>query len=252
MLRGLTAIAIAWGIAAAPAQAVTVPLAVERGERVQVATSTPAQLAAGNQRLGQLPGSQVQVAEARGGKLQLGQWQAQSLNVRPTGQQGRVWIDGRWYRGNLRLVRRGGSITAINRVGLESYLYSVIAAEMPAVWPMAALKAQAVAARSYVLAHMREGEAPFATNQDFQVYEGLDSEYSSGRRAVRATRGIVLMRGGQIAKTLYAAEQELAENRWGRGMGQKEAKQLAKRGWSWQQVLGEFYPQAKLATLGQP
>ena len=134
-------------------------------------------------------------------------------------------------------------------MGLEAYLYSVVAAEMPAVWSMGALKAQAVAARSYVLAHVREGNAPFETDQSFQVYEGLDSEYSTGRRAVRETRGIVLTRNGQIAKTLYAAERELAENRWGRGMGQEEAKQLAQRGWSWQQILAEFYPQAKLANL---
>ena len=57
------------------------------------------------------------------------------------------------------------------------------------------------------------------------------------------------MRGGEIAKTLYAARRELAESRWERGMGQKEAKQLAKRGWSWRQILGEFYPKAKLASL---
>jgi len=54
-----------------------------------------------------------------------------------------------------------------------------------------------------------------------------------------------------MAKTLYAAERRIAESRWGCGMGQEQAMQLAERGWNYRQILAEFYPQAKLASLGE-
>jgi len=237
-------------VGAAPARALQVNLRIASDRQVKLASSTQGVVmdAAGRE-LARIPARQAVTAQAIDDRVAMRDWRARSLRLVPTGE-GEVWVGGRWYRGSARLRTRGRGITVINQVRLEPYLYSVVAAEVPAVWPMEALKAQAVAARSYVLAHMREGDAPFKTNQDFQVYEGLDSEYSSSRRAVQATRGIVLVRGGETAKTLYAARRELAESRWGRGMGQKEAKQLAKRGWSWRQILGEFYPKAKLASLG--
>ena len=57
-------------------------------------------------------------------------------------------VDGLRYRGRLKIYNHGGSLDVVNVVGMQGYLYSVVPREMPADWPMQALKAQAVAARS--------------------------------------------------------------------------------------------------------
>jgi stage II sporulation protein D len=66
---------------------------------------------------------------------------------------GVVW-NGRPYRGTLRLSARAGSVRVVNVLDLESYLRGVVPAEMQASWPAEALKAQAVAARTYTLHHL--------------------------------------------------------------------------------------------------
>src|SRR5699024_2334884 len=65
---------------------------------------------------------------------------------------------GRSYHGDLQVVASEGKVLLINRLGLEEYLKGVIPAEMHADWHPEALKAQAVAARSYVLHQLDPGE----------------------------------------------------------------------------------------------
>jgi len=80
-------------------------------------------------------------------------WQIPSpLWIEPT-EGGAVFISDRWYRGKLLLVAQGDNLLAINYVDLEQYLTSVVGSEMSAAAPTEALKAQAVAARSYALVH---------------------------------------------------------------------------------------------------
>ncbi len=99
-----------------------------------------------------------------------------------------------------------GGITAVNYVPLESYLYSVVGAEMPASWSTEALKSQAVAARSYALYH-RQNDANSAFDlgdtTKWQVYAGLEKEAPSTRAAVDATRGQVLTYRGQIINSVF-------------------------------------------------
>jgi stage II sporulation protein D len=113
--------------------------------------------------------------------------------------------DGR-YRGALVLGRSAANVLAIDDVDLEQYLYGVVPSEMPASWPAAALRAQAVAARSYALRSRRPAQ-PFDVFADTrsQQYGGVGAEQASTTAAVRATRALAVMTGTEIAQTLFHA-----------------------------------------------
>ena len=68
-------------------------------------------------------------------------------------------LDGRPYRGKLEIAAVGGYLRVVNYVGLESYIAGVVADEMPSTWPIEALKAQAVAARTFALEEHPQGQA---------------------------------------------------------------------------------------------
>lgn len=139
-------------------------------------------------------------------------------------------INGRAYRGALLITanevnsRRGrsiGSFNAINIVDLEDYLLSVLPSEMPASWPLEALKAQAIAARSYVMANLgkyeSEGYDVRATIAD-QVYRGVDWEKESASRAVYETAGIILKHRGTVVPAFFhssgGGHTELSQHVW--------------------------------------
>jgi SpoIID/LytB domain protein len=108
------------------------------------------------------------------------------------------------YRGSLQLLRGGGAVTVVNVVPLDSYVQGVVPGEMPSSWAPEALKAQAVAARSYALATIKPG-ASFDLYPDTrsQVYRGVTGEEPSTNAAVRSTAGEVVTYGGQVAMTYY-------------------------------------------------
>ncbi len=113
-------------------------------------------------------------------------------------------LDGKGYRGRLELATQGGFLRVVNVVGLESYLQGVVPGEVPSAWPAEALKAQAVAARSYALANLVKGKA-FDLYADVrsQVYGGVASEKPTTNRAVAETAGEVVLYAGKVATTLY-------------------------------------------------
>lgn len=113
-------------------------------------------------------------------------------------------LDGKPYRGELQVVSSGKALTAIDFVGLEQYLWSVVPGEMPGDWPPEALKAQAVAARSYALASLLKGRS-FDLYADVrsQVYLGVPGEDTRTTAAVKATAGRALFYGGKPAITLF-------------------------------------------------
>src|SRR5207244_2210194 len=112
-------------------------------------------------------------------------------------------LDGRAYRGKLQVVVQASFLRVVNVVQVESYLDGVVAGEMPHTWPLEALKAQSVAARSYALANLVKGK-PFDLypDQRSQVYGGLAAEKPETSQAVRATAGQVVLYGGRVASTL--------------------------------------------------
>jgi len=112
----------------------------------------------------------------------------------------------RRYRGNLTLRLQDGRLLLINELPLEEYLYGVVPREMPAHWAMEALKAQAVAARSYAWYMLKYGRGEFydlLCTQASQVYGGLDAEDPRTTAAVDGTRGLVLMEGGRVIPAYF-------------------------------------------------
>jgi stage II sporulation protein D len=108
------------------------------------------------------------------------------------------------YRGKLGVSSDGKLVQVIDTVGLESYLKGVVPAEMPSSWLPEALKAQAVAARSYALANVTTGR-PFDLYGDTrsQVYGGVKVENAATSAAVDATKGQVVLYKGKVANTLF-------------------------------------------------
>jgi stage II sporulation protein D len=105
------------------------------------------------------------------------------------------------YRGNFDFRLDGKGITVINYLPIEEYLYSVVPSEMYSYWPIEALKAQAVVARTYALysagQYLAQGFDILATTQN-QVYNGYDQETAATNKAVDETRGQVLTYKGQL------------------------------------------------------
>ena len=124
--------------------------------------------------------------------------------ARPAGDGADFQLQQRGYRGRLQLLVGGSAVRAINHVPLEAYLPSVVGSEMPASWPQAALRAQAVAARTYAL-RQRKPAAPFdvSATVSSQVYKGVDAETPSTREAVASTRGQVLLYGSSLANAVF-------------------------------------------------
>ena len=105
------------------------------------------------------------------------------------------------YRGALETVpteSRAGSLNVVNALNVNQYVKGVIPNESPASWPMAALKAQAVAARSYGLSVQVGGNGfDLYDNTSSQVYKGLESETARSNEAAEDTKGQVVDVPGQ-------------------------------------------------------
>ena len=95
-------------------------------------------------------------------------------------------------------------LRVVNVVALEAYLRGVVPREMPKHWPLEALKAQAVAARSYALVRLLKGK-PFDLYSDWrsQVYGGIAAEAPRATEAVQATAGQVVLYQGKVATTFF-------------------------------------------------
>jgi stage II sporulation protein D len=97
-----------------------------------------------------------------------------------------------------------GGVLAVNAVSLEDYVAGVVSRESPSSWPAEALKAQAVAARTYAITTSKAGNG-FEQYADVrsQVYGGIAAETASTNRAVADTRGQVVTRGGKPVVTFF-------------------------------------------------
>ncbi|MDG2990441.1 SpoIID/LytB domain-containing protein [Candidatus Synechococcus calcipolaris G9] len=232
-----------------------VRVAISRGQTsLGVGASTTASLSSDQgQSLGSLaPGQAASVQLRDGHLLWNGQALARSLWITPQ-SGGLTYVDGRWYRGKVRLVAESSSITAVNQVDLEQYLVSVVGAEVYPSWPMDTLKAQAIAARSYALAQMFSPANRFfdlGNDERWQVYKGTESEWNTSQQAVEATRGIVLTKSGRVLVSMYAATDDIVRDVFGgRGMSQTGAYELAKQGFSYLDILATYYPGAGLSQV---
>ena len=109
------------------------------------------------------------------------------------------------YRGALVISASGSSaLTAVNALDLEDYVRGVVSGESPSAWPVEALKAQAVAARTYALTtHAGGGLFDQYADTRSQVYRGVAAETPNTDAAVAATAGQVVTFGGQPVTTYF-------------------------------------------------
>jgi stage II sporulation protein D len=207
-LKYSLSLSVLWWLVALPAQAVVeMRVAIsDRLSQVTVGSSTPAVVKnQAGQGVGQIPQGRSVVVSPDGGGVRLADWRSQAFWVEPTGG-GYVFINDNWYRGRVLVMPVEGKVTAVNWVDLEAYLYGVVGGEMPASWPQEALKAQAVAARSFALYRRdrTQGQLFDVDNTtSSQVYKGLAGEATSVQAAVNATQGQVLTYGGRVIEAVF-------------------------------------------------
>ncbi len=141
--------------------------------------------------------------------------------VWPLEKPGLRW-DGKLYRGRARFENSGKALSLVNHLPLETYLAGTVGGEMNASWSLEALKAQAVAARSYALYRTTHPRDPFfdlKRTTDDQVYLGMQGESVRAWRAVRETQGYYLTTSQKPGPIFYhsrcGGDTEAAEGVWG-------------------------------------
>jgi len=114
-----------------------------------------------------------------------------------------IWVGQKRYLGKLNVYIIDSEVLVVNVLGIEKYLNSVVGSEMPTKWPMEALKAQAIASRTYALKQKRNTIFDIDSTQANQVYNGLESRTYKTRRAVRSTRSLVLIHENKLINALF-------------------------------------------------
>ncbi|MFS3128233.1 SpoIID/LytB domain-containing protein [Nocardioides sp. Bht2] len=133
-------------------------------------------------------------------------------SFRAAGKPITLWISGKAtpYRGQLHYVGPANSKTrhTVNVIGINNYIRGVVPREMPATWSPNAVRAQAVAARtyaSYEMQHPRSAYYQLCDTVSCQVYGGVNSEHPASNAAVEATHGVILTHGGKPAFTQFSS-----------------------------------------------
>jgi stage II sporulation protein D len=195
-----------------------------------------------------------------------------------TDKDGYVSTKGKWYRGKLMIKNINGKLTVINDIDLESYIKGVVPSEMPPSWEYEALKAQAIAARSFALANLGKQAKwgyDLKDNTEDQAYGGASAETNITNKAVEETHGLVLTYDMKIISAYYSAsaggmtstsawggnvpylrsvpsfDDNVKKNGHGVGMSQHGANNLAKQGYNAYQILQYFYQDVKFAKLNK-
>lgn len=135
---------------------------------------------------------------------------------------GKLFVNGLPYSGSILVRARNGILSVVNEVDLEEYLQGVVPSEMPADWPMEALKTQAVISRTYALYQKRKNkkaEYDLPASVLGQVYKGESVSHPRSVEAIKKTEGIIASYKGEPALTYFhstsAGPTEDAEARWG-------------------------------------
>ena len=125
---------------------------------------------------------------------------------------GMTWasVDDKEYRGKLEIKHdaKRATLLAINVVNIEEYLMGVMSSEMPSKFPMNALRAQAVLARTYAMKHLGKHKAygyDLCDTQNCQVYGGVTAESETGNAAVESTMGQVLLYKNKPIESVFSA-----------------------------------------------
>ena len=191
---------------------------------------------------------------------------------------GFVSAKGKWYRGILIVQNKNKKLTVINDIDLEDYLKGVVPSEMPSSWELEALKAQAIADRSYALANLGKRAAlgyDLKDTPEDQAYGGASAETAKTNLAVESTGGQVLTYNMKVIPAYYSAsaggqtinasaawgndlpfirsvpsyDDNVKKNGHGVGMSQHGANNLAKEGYNAYQILTYFFQNVKFAKV---
>ncbi len=122
--------------------------------------------------------------------------------IRTSDKRG-IWLGGKRYSGIINITFTNNEIFAVNILGIEKYLTSVVGSEMPHKWHLEALKAQAIASRTYALKKKGNLIYDIDSTQNDQVYNGLESSTYKTKRAVRSTRSLVLVYKKKLINALF-------------------------------------------------
>nr|WP_245211356.1 SpoIID/LytB domain-containing protein [Prochlorococcus marinus] len=126
----------------------------------------------------------------------------QKFQVRSPDGRG-IWVGQKRFSGKINLFVLDSEILVVNVLGIEKYLSSVVGSEMPTKWPMEALKAQAIASRTYALKQKGNSLFDIDSTQRNQVYNGLESRTYKTIRAVKSTRSLVLTYKKKLINALF-------------------------------------------------
>ena len=133
-------------------------------------------------------------------------------------------VSGRRIGGRVRVMARKGQLLAVAAIPLETYVAAVVSRETPPKFFPEALKAMAVAVRTYSLGMTRsprDAAYDVAGSVEDQVFDGIDNVAPQFREAAEATRGEVGLFRGELARTVYhstcGGRTESAANAWGKG-----------------------------------
>ena len=168
------------------------------------------------------------VLQVGGAAIDMGGGFTLTRHLSPDGTAGGVYIHesekDTLYCGDLTFSASGGRLRVILTIQIEDYLYGVVPYEMSDTFPLEALKAQAVAARTYAMqrkARNADQDYDVTDTADDQVFKGLDARYTLPIQAVDETRGMVGMYNGEYAECFYCAsnggQTALATDVWGEG-----------------------------------
>ncbi|MCX7720366.1 MAG: SpoIID/LytB domain-containing protein [Dictyoglomus thermophilum] len=174
------------------------------------------------------------------------------LRIYPDGYY--VNYNSNYYRGYFEILPSGWLVNVLN---MEEYLMSVVPSEMPASYPLDALKAQAVASRTYALVNKgKHGEFDLCNTTHCQVYKGMRVENERSTRAVMETIGEIVVYNNQPIKAFFHSSSggftEDCKYVWGEDLpylkGLKDSEELLNDTWSRTVTFSEFIN--KLSSVG--
>ena len=209
-----------------------------------------------------------------------GQWFNLNISrivIKPA-EKGFISTKRRWYRGEFIIENRAGELVVVNNVPLEDYMLGVVPSEMPSKWNYEALKAQAIAARSYAVANRGKRAArgyDLKDTPEDQAYGGASAETATTNSAVLETKGIVITYNQKVIPAYYSAsagghtknagavwnkdlpylksvpsfDDGIKKNGHGLGMSQHGANNLANQGYNAYQILTYYYNNVKFGRL---
>ena len=180
----------------------TVRVLVAEGARLPIGSSAPFTVRDAHGRVVRFAaGRYVAGADGRLGAAHL------AFPVAVRARAGKVRVGSADYHGTLTLWRgAGATVRAVNSVQLEDYVRDVVSAECPGYWRQDALRAQAIAARTYALANLHPGRTfDLYPDDRSQNYRGADKEFASARMAAGATAGKVVLYRGRLIDAMFSA-----------------------------------------------